>query len=201
MSLIKLIARPAYRVLRIPFLIAEVCKELVKRQRCTAAAGSKLHSSSRIFNIQGDRTKITIGTGSQVYGDLLVMRHGGCIEIGRNSFVSEGSRIWSARNIKIGDRVLISHDVNIHDTSSHSKSAYARQEHYRAGHPRSLVGVDEEAILIEDDVWIGFGSTILQGVTIGQGAIVGACSVVTRDVVAYTIVAGNPARPIGKSCP
>jgi maltose O-acetyltransferase len=53
--------------------------------------------------------------------------------------------------------------------------------------------------VIEDDVWIGFNSTILKGVTIGKGAVVGAGSVVTKDVAAYTIVAGNPAKAIGIS--
>lgn len=49
-------------------------------------------------------------------------------------------------------------------------------------------------IIVKDDVWIGFGATILSGVTIGQGAIVGAKSVVTKDVPPYAIVCGNPAR-------
>ena len=53
-------------------------------------------------------------------------------------------------------------------------------------------------IVLEDKVWIGINSTILQGVTIGYGAIVGAQSVVTRDVPPMTIVAGNPARIIKK---
>jgi len=51
-------------------------------------------------------------------------------------------------------------------------------------------------IVIKDDVWIGIGATILSGVTIGQGAVVGASSVVTRDIPAYAVVAGNPARVI-----
>lgn len=53
-------------------------------------------------------------------------------------------------------------------------------------------------ICIKNDVWIGTGSIILKGVTIGNGAVVGAGSVVTKDVEAYTIVAGNPAKPIRK---
>lgn len=51
-------------------------------------------------------------------------------------------------------------------------------------------------VIIDDDVWIGFGATILSGVTIGKGAIVAAASVVIHDVEPYSIVAGNPARPI-----
>ena len=53
-------------------------------------------------------------------------------------------------------------------------------------------------ISIGDGVWIGAAALILPGITIGERSIVGAGSVVTRDVPPYTIVAGNPARPIGK---
>ncbi|MGI5103749.1 CatB-related O-acetyltransferase [Treponema denticola] len=53
---------------------------------------------------------------------------------------------------------------------------------------------DEESITVNDDVWIGHKAFILPGITIGQGAIVGACAVVTKDVPPYSIVAGNPAR-------
>jgi len=205
MKQVRFVAKLALRVLRAPAVILEFFNELVKRQRCMASAGSKLYNSSRIINMQGDRTKINIGHGSHVYGDLLVMRHGGFIHIGQHSFVSEGTRVWSAISIRIGDRVLISHDVDIHDTSSHSISARERHQHYvgivNGGHPKSLTGVEEAPIVIEDDAWIGFGSAIMKGVTIGRGAIVGACSVVTNDVPPYTMVAGNPARHIGVSRP
>ncbi len=61
------------------------------------------------------------------------------------------------------------------------------------GHPHS-----KGAIVIENDVWIGFGSTILSGIKIGNGAVIGAQSVVTKDIPAYHIVAGNPAKIVGR---
>jgi acetyltransferase-like isoleucine patch superfamily enzyme len=54
--------------------------------------------------------------------------------------------------------------------------------------------VDRKPIVIEDNVWIGERSTILKGVTIGRGSVVGCNSVVTHDVPPYCVVAGNPAR-------
>ena len=51
-------------------------------------------------------------------------------------------------------------------------------------------------ITIEDKVWIGFGVNILKGVTIGEGAVIGACSVVTKDIPPYAVAVGNPARVV-----
>ncbi len=57
------------------------------------------------------------------------------------------------------------------------------------------------AVTIADRAWIGFGATILKGVTVGEGAVVAAQSVVTRDVAPWTVVAGNPAREIRRMDP
>ena len=56
--------------------------------------------------------------------------------------------------------------------------------------------VEIEPVVIQDKAWIGLNVVILKGVTIGEGAVVAAASVVTRDVEPWTVVAGNPARPI-----
>lgn len=64
------------------------------------------------------------------------------------------------------------------------------------GHPKT-----KGDVIIGNDVWIGYSAIILSGVTIGDGAVIGAGSVVTKNVPPYTIVAGNPARPIRKRFP
>ena len=58
--------------------------------------------------------------------------------------------------------------------------------------------VNKDKLKIGNDVWIGYEAVILSGVTIGDGAIIGACAVVTKDVPSYTVVGGVPAKPIRK---
>jgi acetyltransferase-like isoleucine patch superfamily enzyme len=62
------------------------------------------------------------------------------------------------------------------------------------GHSKVKPNVETKPIIIEDYAWISFNVSILKGVRIGQGAIIGAGSVVTNDVEAFTLVAGNPAK-------
>lgn len=199
----------ARRILRtavqLPAVLAQKVDERHKRDECMVDEGVRLHRESRIWNFSGRKNAIAIGKQSQIRGELLVFGHGGSIQIGETSYVGEDSRIWSAASITIGSRVLIAHGVNIHDNISHSLSAASRHIHFMqivsSGHPTLLDDVPSAPICIEDDAWIGFNSTILRGVTIGRGAVVGAASVVTKDVAAYTVVAGNPAKVIGTSQP
>lgn len=189
-------------ITRVPSTVGNKIDEFKKRRRCIVFDNAVLYPSSRISNNQA-RESIVIGKSSRILAMLETLGHGGRIEIGSSCFIGENTRIWSAMSVKIGDRVLISHDVNIHDSNSHSVSAASRAEHFKkifsSGHPKILTDVTTNSIVIENDVWIGFGSSIFKGVTVGEGAIVGACSVVTKDVAPYTIVAGNPARVIGSS--
>ena len=153
---------------------------------------------ARITNIRRQRSAIRIGAHSTIGGELLTFAHGGEIGIGSWCFVGEGTRIWSSSRIRIGDRVLISHNVNIHDTNAHPLDASLRHQQFVAistvGHPRVLDGVAAEPIEIGDDAWIGFNAIILKGVRIGARAIVGAGSVVTQDVPDDGVYVGNRLR-------
>ncbi len=158
-----------------------------------------LHDSANVLNYRQERSAVQLGAFTHVRGELMLFAHGGEIRIGDYCYIGEGARIWSARGIHIGDRVLIAHNVTIMDSLTHPISATARHAHYRqiitSGHPHDL-DLDERMVRIADDVWIGCSSIVLRGVSIGTGAIVGAGSVVMEDVPAWTIVGGNPARTI-----
>ena len=158
-----------------------------------------IHPMASIQNIRKHRDAIRIGANTHLKGELMTFAHGGDISIGEYCYVGEQSRIWSAARISIGDRVLISHNVNIFDSLTHPVNPRERHRHYReiitSGHP-SRIDLGEAPVCINNDVWIGCLSIVLRGVTIGEGAIVGAGSVVSNDVPPFTIVAGNPARVV-----
>lgn len=172
-------------------------KRLLGRPTCQMASRARLGRTACIINNGQHSNQIRIGPGSIINGELMVFAHGGHIRLGEWCYVGEGTHIWSAKSIEIGDRVLISHNVNIFDNLTHPLSASLRHHHFHhiatLGHPKKL-DLEERSVKISDDVWIAAGATVLRGVTIGRGAIVGAGSVVTCDVAPWTVVGGTPAR-------
>ena len=111
--------------------------------------------------------------------------YGKHIKIGKRCWIQQGCTFFGRGGITIGDGVFIAPKVNLitinHDPDPDNRSAtYGR------------------SIIIEDKVWIGINATVLPGVRIGYGSIVGANSVVTHDVPPMTVVGGNPARFIKK---
>jgi acetyltransferase-like isoleucine patch superfamily enzyme len=178
--------------LNLHFLI----QRLIGRSTCRLQKGAFLSHTARIRNVFGDSDLIVIGANSHVRGELMVFASGGKISIGEWCYVGVGARIWSAASIEIGNRVLISHSVHILDNLTHPIKAKDRHEQakqiFTSGHPRDI-SLDERPVKIGDDAWIGACAMVLRGVAVGQGGIVAAGAVVTRDVPPYSIVAGNPA--------
>jgi galactoside O-acetyltransferase len=94
--------------------------------------------------------------------------------------------------------VLVSWGVTIVDHNSHALEWDLRRDdvtEWMAGRKR-WDHVKVAPVTIGNKCWIGFGASILKGVTVGEGAVIGACAVVTRDVPPFTVVAGNPAQEI-----
>lgn len=169
---------------------------------CIIAEGVRLRPGCRIYNDTRSRDAITIGAGSIIDGELMVFGGFGKIEIGESCFVGPNTRVWSNQSIRIGNRVLISHNVNIFDSMTHQMDSRSRAwqfgEIVQRGHPKGL-DLGARPICIGDDCWVACNAILLRGVTLGRGCVVGAGSVVTKDVEEYTIVAGNPAKYIGRS--
>ncbi len=110
----------------------------------------------------------------------------GCnISIGNNFFANYNLTILDEAKVSIGDNVFIGPNVNIY-TACHPIESEPRNTRVQWAEP----------VTIGNNVWIGGNATILPGVTIGDNAVVGAGSVVTKNVEADTVVGGNPARLI-----
>ena len=113
-------------------------------------------------------------------GCVLGVYGNGQMIIGGDGFISNNSKIYCSDYIEIKNNVIISENVIIRDSDGH----------YLEG------SVNHKPIIIEDNVWVGTNAIILKGVTLGHHSVVGAGSVVTKDVPPFCVVAGNPARII-----
>jgi acetyltransferase-like isoleucine patch superfamily enzyme len=115
---------------------------------------------------------------------LATWQSGSQLEVGAN-FAMTGGVLCAAERIIIGNHVSVGANTTIIDTDFHPLSAIERRIDPTQGKTAEVI--------IEDDVFIGMNCLVLKGVTIGHGSVVGAGSVVTRDVLPCTIVVGNPA--------
>ena len=122
--------------------------------------------------------------------------------LGKDSSIHMGVFV-TGQNIHIGDNVVINRRVyldgrigiTIKNNISISPEVYIVSMEHDPNNPQFATRGGE--VVIDDHVWIGARAMILPGIHIGEGAVVGACAVVTKDVEPYQIVAGVPARPVG----
>jgi len=143
---------------------------------------------------------IRIARGAHVYSATIFdVGPAGSVAVGPCSMLN-GARLVCDARIEIGAFATVSWNVIFMDSYRIPFDPMARRRclEQAASHPERRVEVQApaQAITLHDNVWIGFDVCVLPGVTIGEGSVVGARSVVVGDVPAYTIVAGNPARPI-----
>jgi acetyltransferase-like isoleucine patch superfamily enzyme len=150
-----------------------------------------------------DKKYVTIGNNTILDCLITFESPTGEVIIGNNVFIGRSKLICKSK-IEIGDNVFMAWGTYVYDHNSHSLDYREREKDiaqqlldYRSGkffiENKNWDVVDTKPIKICSNAWIGMNCIILKGVTIGEGAVVGAGSVVTRDVPAWTVVGGNPA--------
>jgi acetyltransferase-like isoleucine patch superfamily enzyme len=158
----------------------------------------RFSSEAEVLNHPMEPERIKLGNGVFIDGILEVYAQGSLF-IDDYTFIGK-SRIFCVDKLSIGKGCWIADHVFIMDSNLHPISPKRRFqdaiEFSKGIFPNVYLNIPNAPVTIKDSVWIGVNSVILKGVTIGEGAIVGAGSVVTKDVPAWTIVAGNPARVI-----
>lgn len=167
-------------------------KDLLRRKWLKLDYGLRLYACNLAGSIPSFRIRqlvysrlgrVRIGSKTSVHRGLRLFCLGG-ISLGEGSVVNGECWLDGRMGLSVGNHVSISIGARLltlgHDPQSPNFSPL--------GAP----------IVVEDYAWIGAFATLLPGVRIGKGAVVGAGSVVTRDVAAYVIVAGSPARPVGE---
>lgn len=130
---------------------------------------------------------IVIGKRSLIREGAFIQTYGGTIEIGDDSSINPFCVLQGNGGIKIGNGTLIAAGVKMFSANHVFESRKTRIQRQ---------GETKVGIVIGDDVWIGADSTILDGVKIGDGAIVAAGTVVNRNVEPYSIIGGVPAQLI-----
>ena len=137
--------------------------------------------------------KLTIGRGCRIEA-YPYMHRDKILIFGNNIEINDFVHITGVNRVEIGNNVLMAGKIYISDTNHGSYNGDENDSH-----PDSIVGkrkVTGFPIRIEDNVWLGESVSVLSGVKIGRCSIIGANSVVTKNIDAYTIAAGNPAKSL-----
>jgi acetyltransferase-like isoleucine patch superfamily enzyme len=146
------------------------------------------YAALEVDTVNRSESQIIIGNNTLISSFVILRTYGGTIKIGHSCFVNSFTTMYGHGDLTIGNGVLIGPQVTIIPANYGFKE---RDVPFRLQTP-SMKG-----ITIEDNVWIGAGVTVLDGCFIGEGSIIGAGAVVTKDVEPYSIVAGVPAKKIG----
>jgi maltose O-acetyltransferase len=162
-----------------PGLVAERQRAVTLLARFNTVAGQQPRQASALLC-----ELLGAGGDTAVIQPVFACDYGYNIRLGRNAFINYNCVFLDCAPIDIGDDAQIGPAVQIY-TATHPMDAELRRSGLESARP----------VIIGSDVWIGGGAIILPGIRVGDGAVIGAGSVVTRDVPRGAVVAGNPARP------
>ena len=174
-----------------------IIKEL-KSQMTLLGECYEIHAQTTVSLSDGsEKRNIILHDHVSLLGCHLLSMNAGIIELGDYVKIGSGSKILAVDRIMIGDYTAIATDVTIVDNNNHPINPDFRQFMRTTSHhsdARSWIHSDHKPIIIGKNCWIGSEVRIQKGVNIGNNSIIAACSVVTKDVPANCIAAGNPAK-------
>ena len=153
---------------------------------------TSIHRTARVSlraELATNEGEISIGKQTTIFPHAKILPHTGSVSIGDHSTVNPFTILYGQGGLTIGDAVRIAAHTTIIPSN------------HRFSDPDELIhtqGLTKEGIVIEDDVWIGTGCRILDGVTIGEGSVIGAGAVVTESIPPYSVAVGVPAEVRGK---
>lgn len=160
----------------------------------TLQVGQETSIKCRSIRSAGKSNKLKVGSKSLIDCNIVFEKDNGTIQIGDNTFIG-GATLVCVKEINIGNNVQVAWGCTLLDHNSHCLDYLVRRKDLSDtfNGRKDWNVVTSKSINICDDVWVGFNSIILKGVTIGEGAVVAAGSVVVKDVPPFVVVAGNPA--------
>lgn len=181
--------------------------KLMQHWHSNARIGSEFEivDNADLFNEAGNPEAVQVGNKVRFSKPIVVCKTGAKFSIGDYSVLQNGVQIRCANHIQIGDFVGVAENVMLIDNNTHPIGIESWIRHRvrvapgGPGYPGNGNGWEESEsapIIIKDGVWIGSGARVLKGVTVGEGAIIASNSVVTKNVDAYSVVAGNPAKKV-----
>ena len=158
----------------------------------------EIRGGAQISLLDGStKDDIIVHENVMLLGCHLFSSHHGKIEIGNNVKIGSRSQILCVDKVVIGDYTAIATNVTIVDNNNHPINPQYREYMRTTPHnsdARSWIHSDHKPVILGRNCWIGSDVRIQKGVTIGDNSVIAACSVVTKDVPANCIAAGNPAK-------
>jgi serine acetyltransferase len=162
-------------------LVAGLTNQIVLGQGVSLGDHVRLDSDGR-------DSKITLSDGVSLDRGVDLRAHDrGCIEIGQNTYIGPYGCLAGPGRIKIGRDCLIASHTGIY-ANNHNFDDLTQ--------PINVQGTTNQGIVIEEDCWLGTGVKVLDGIKIGKGSVIGAGAVVTKDIPAFSVAVGVPARVI-----
>ena len=172
------------KVLRSPSVIPQVLRARWQLRRCDVVPAT-VRLRGRVFVENHGRIEIgeRVRIEARTIPVELVAWRGGKLSVGEGTYLNYGVSLSAHREVRIGKNCLIGNYSVVMDSDYHDLA-----DRTRPG--------EAAPVVIEDDVWLGLRTTVLKGVTIGRGSIVGAGSVVTQDIPPRSLAFGVPAKVV-----